>query len=398
MILKTRALKPSLGRSPRSERSENGRKINRQPLQTQSGDLNLSLQGVAALRPPGGVGGHRKIPRGEHFQLMRGVAARRKMGVVAAAVPRTMVAKSIELTHLHLPASEEWVLNEGAASPAVEMRVIQLHHAGSTRNLHLRTVKMMMKILAVNTPGAVLGLAGAILPAAHPGAPIQAAQMLLQTRAATAGNVVTQMTAIVTTVTGHEDIQSVLMTQKMTQIMPAQNIGPRGTNTHPPKMTTASAVASHEAGHGVILESDLGPGAGVGVGAEAAAVVAVGANEEAGVLQPTAGRGVGAIAGTEAAAHEALPRDQIPERAQEVMKALRRDDQVAGISSVLRSIAPSPHTTIGQVEQRGLERKMGEGMTVKGLSHLPRIALAKQGCLMVIVARKIKIQSLLSFY
>lgn len=256
----------------------------------------------------------------------------------------------------------------------------------------------MMKTLAVNTPGVVPGLAGAILLAAHPGGPIRAAQMLLQTRAATAGSVVTQMTAIVTTVTGHEGIQSVPMTQRTTRIMPVQNIGPSGTNTHPQKMTTASAVASHGAGHGAIPESDRGPGAGVGVGAEAAAAVAAGANEEAGVLQPTAGRGVGAIAGTVAAAPEAPPRDQIPERDQEVMRALRRDDRVAGISSVLRSIAPSPHTTTGQVELKGLERKRGEGMTVKGLSHLPRIALAQQGCLMVTAAQRIRIQSLLSFY
>lgn len=245
-----------------------------------------------------------------------------------------------------------------------------------------------MKTQAVNILVAALDLAVAIPHTVPPGVPIQAALMLLQTRAAIVDSTVTPMIAIVTTVTDHEGTLSALTIQTI-QTMPAPNTGPNDTNTHRLMTTIASVVASPEADLGVILGSDQGPGAEAAV----AAVVAVEARGEVAAPRPTAGSEAGVTAGTGAAAPGALPRDQAPEKDRGVMRAQRKGALAVGISFAQRSTALSLLTISDQVGEKVLERKrMAEEMTVKEQAYPPRIAvLAREGGQKVPAAPKIRI-------
>ena len=314
------------------------------------------------------------IPSGDPFQLKKGAVARR-MKVEVVAAPKIMVGGNTKVNLQLHPVSKELAAN-GAADPAievdpvVEMRIVMmLHHAGCTRSLHPSTVrrrrrKRRKKSRAVSIPVAAHGLAGTIPLAVPPGVLTQVAQMLLQTRAAIVDNTVTLMTAIVIIVTDHEGTPSA-PTTLMTQTIPVPSTGPSGTNIHLLMMTIASVAASPEADLGVILGSAQDPGAA----AAAAVVVAAGANGEAAAPQPTAGSGVGAIAGTAAAAPGALHRDQAPGRDHGVTRALRRGVLVVETSFALKSTAPSLPTISDQAGEKvpGRRRKkMAEEMMVKG--------------------------------
>lgn len=370
---KRKVLRRSLGRSLRSARKENERKISHQPQQILSGDPNQNPLGVVALHHHEDGGELKMIPSGDLFQLKKETVARR-MKVEAVAAPKIMVGGNTKVNLQLHPVSEELAPN-GAAAPAigvdpvVEMRIVMmLHHAGCTRSLHPSTVrkrrKRRRKSRAASIPVAAHGLAGTIPHAVPPGVLTQVAQMLLQTRAAIADSAVTLMTATVTTVTDHEGTPSAPMTQ-MTQTTPVPSTGPNGTNTHLLMMTTVSAAASPGAGLGVTRGSAQGPGAA----AAAAVVVAAGANGEAAAPPPTAGSGAVAIAGTAAAAPGALPKDQAPGRDHGVTRALRRGDLVVETSFALKSTAPSLPTISDQAGENVLGRrrkKMAEGMMAKG--------------------------------
>lgn len=394
---KRKALRQSLGRSLRSARSENERRISHQPRQILSEDPNQNPLGVAALHRQEDGGEHKMIPNGEPSRLKRGAVARRMMVQVAAA-PRIMVGGNTKVNLQLHPASEELAPNGAAglaigADPVVERRiVIMLHHSGCTRSLRPSTVRRRRKrkIRAVNIPAAAPDLAGTIRHTVPLGVPTRVAQMPLPTRAATVDSAVTLMTAIVTIVTDHEGTPSAPMT-RMTQTMPAPSTGPSDINIHP-LTTIASAAANLEAGLGVIPGSARDPGAA----AAAAVVVAVGASGEAAALQPIAGNGAGAIAGTAAAAPGALHRDQAPERDRGVTRALRRGVLGVGTSFALRSTAPSPPTISDQAEEKVLGRKkMAEEMTVKGQAHPLRTAtLTQEGDQKVTAALKTRILSL----
>lgn len=215
--------------------------------------------------------------------------------------------------------------------------------------------------------------------------------MLLQTRAAIVDSAVTPMTAIVTIVTDHEGTPSAPMTL-MTQTTPAPSTGPNDTNIHLLMMTTASVAVSPEAGLGVIPESAQDPG----VAAAAVVVVAAGANGEAVAPQPTAGSGAEAIAGTAAAAPEALPRDQAPGRDHGVTRAPRRGVLVVETLFALRSTAPSLPTISDQAGEKVLGRKkMAEETMGKGRAHPPRTAtLAQEGGQKMTAALKTRTSSL----
>lgn len=376
---KRKALRQSRGRSLRSARNENERRISHQPQQILNEDPNQNPLGVAVLHLQEGGDELKMTPSGDPSQLKRGaVAKRRKVGVVAA--PKTIVGGNTKVNFRLHPASEEQAPNGAAvlaigANPVVEMRIVMmLPHTDCTRSLHPSTVRKKKKIQAVSIPAAAQGQAGAIPHIVLPGVLTQVAQMPLQTRAAIVDSTVTQMTATVTTATDHEGTPSA-PTTRMTQTMPAPNTDQNGTNTHLLTMTIASVAASPEADLGVIPESAQDPGAA----AEAAVVVVVGASGEAVAPQPTAGNGAGAIAGTAVAAPGALPRDQAPGRDHGVMRALRRGILGVGTSFVLRSTAPSPPTISDQAGEKVLGRKMmAEEMTVKQQVHLPRTATLAQ--------------------
>ena len=371
---KRKALRQNLGRSLRSARSENEKRINHQPQQILNGGPNQNPLVVVALHHQEDGGEPRMIRSGDPFQLKKGAAARR-MKAEAVGAPKIMVGGNTGVNLLRHPASEE-LAPSGAADPAievdpvVEMRTVMMHHhAGCTRSLHPSTVRRRRrrrrkrKSRAVSIPEAAHGLAGTIPLAIPPGALTPVAQMLLQTRAAIVDNTVTLMTAIVTIVTGHEGTPSAPMTL-MTQTTPAPSTGPSGTNTHLMMMTIASVAASPEADLGVIPESAQDPGAV----AAAAAVVAAGAKGEAAAPQPTAGSGVGAIAGTAAAAPAALHRDQAPGRDRGGTRALKRGVLVVETSFALKSTAPSLPITSDQAGEKVLGRrrkKTAEEMMVR---------------------------------
>lgn len=396
-------LRQSPGRSLRSARNGNERRIGPQHLRILNGDPNQNPLGVVVLHHPGGGGELKTTRSGDPCQQRKGAVARKmKVGVVAA--PKTMVGGNTEVNlQLHL-ASEELAPN-GAAGPAigvslvVEMKiVILLHHAGCTQNLHPSTVRRkrrMRKTLAASFPVAAHGLAGTIPHTVLPGGLTQVAQMLLQTRAAIVDSGVTLMTATVTTVIGHEGTPSA-PTILMTQTTPAPSTGPNGTNTHLLMMTTASVAASPEAGLGVTPGSAQDPGAA----AAAAVVVAAGANGEAAAPQPTAGSGAGAIAGTIAAAPGALPRGQVPGRDHGVTRALRRGALVVETSFTLKSTAPSLPTISDQAGEKVLGgKKMAGVMMIKAQAHPPRTAtLVQEGCQKVTAALKTRTLSLPNCY
>lgn len=339
------------------------------------------------------------IPSGEPSQLRKGAVARR-MKVEVVAAPKIMVGGNTKANLQLHPASEELAPN-GTAGPAigvnpvVEMRIVMMfHHIGCTRSLLPSTARRRRKrrrTRAVSIPIADHGPAGAIPHIVPPDVLTQVAQMLLQTRAAIVDSAVTLMTAIVTIVTDHEGTPSAPMTL-MTQTTPAPSTGPNDTNIHLPMTTTASVAASPEAGLGVIPESAQDPGAA----AAAVVVVAAGANGEAAAPQPTAGSGAGAIAGTAAAAPEALPRDQAPGRGHGVTRALKRGVLVVETSFALKSTAPSLPTISDQAGEKVLGRKkMAEETMGKGQAHLPRTAtLAQEGGRKVTAALKTRTPSL----
>lgn len=398
---KRKALRQSLGRSLRSARNENERRIRYQPRQILNGDPNQNPLGVVALHHQEDGGELKKIPSGDPSRLKKGAVARR-MKVEVVAAHRITAGENTKVSLQLHPASEELAPN-GAAGPAiavdpvVEMRIVMmLHHAGCTRSLHPSTVRRMRrKTRAVSIPVAVHGLAGTILHTVPPGVLTQVAQMLLQTRAAIVDNAVTLMIAIVTIVTDHEGTPSAPMTL-MTQTMPAPSTGPNGTNIHLLMMTIASAAASPEAGLGVILGSAQDPGATVA----AAVVVAAEANGEAAAPRPTAGSGAGAIAETAAEAPGALPRDQAPGRDHGVMRALRRGVLVVETSFALKSTAPSLPSISDQAGEKVLGRKkMAEEMMVKGQAHPPRTAtVVQEGGQKVTAALKTRTLSLPDCY
>lgn len=342
------------------------------------------------------------IPSGDPSQLKKGAVARR-MKVEVVAAPKIMVGGNTKVSlHLH-PASEEPAPNGTAGpaigvDPAVEMRIVMMsHHAGFTRSLHPSTVRTRKRrrTRAVSIPIAARGLAGAIPHTVPPDVLTQAARMRLQTRAAIVDSAVTLMTAIVTIVTDHEGTPSAPMTL-MTLTTPVPSTGPNGTNTHLLMMTIASVAASPEAGLGVIPESAPGP-----VAAAAAVVVVVaGANGEAAAPQPTAGSGAGAIAGTAAAAPEALPRGQAPGRDRGVTRALRRGVLVVETLFALKSTAPSLPTISDQGGEKVLGRKKkAEEMMEKGQAHPPRtVTLAQEGGQKVTAALKTRTPSLPNCY
>lgn len=369
---KRKALRQNLGRSLRSARSENEKRINHQPQQILNGGPNQNLLVVVVLHHREDGGEPRMIRSGDPFQLKKGAVARR-MKAEAVGAPKIMVGGNTGVNLLRHPASEELAPN-GAADPAievdpvVEMRTVMMrHHAGCTRSLHPSTVRRRRrrkrKSRAVSIPEAAHGLAGTIPLVIPLGALTPVAQMLLQTRAAIVDNTVTLMTAIVTIVTGHEGTPSA-PTTLMTQTTPAPSTGPSGTNIHLLMMTIASVAASPEADLGVIPESAQDPGAV----AAAAAVVAAGAKGEAAAPQPTAGSEVGAIAGTAAAAPGALHRDQAPGRDRGGTRALKRGVLVVETSFALKFTAPSLPTTSDQAGEKVLGRrrkKTAEEMMVK---------------------------------
>lgn len=370
---KRKALRQNLGRSLRSARSENEKRISHQPQQILNGGPNQNPLVVVALHHQEDGGEPRMIPSGDPFQLKKEAVARR-MKVEVVGAPRIMVGGNTGVNLPRHPASEELAPN-GTADPAievdpvVEMRTVMTrHHAGCTRSLHPSTVRRRRKrkrrSQAVSIPEATHGLAGTIPLAIPPGGLTPVAQMLLQTRAAIVDNTVTLMTAIVTIVTGHEGTPSA-PTTLMTQTMPAPSTGPSGTNIHLLMMTIASVAASPEADLGVIPESAQDPGAA----AAAAAVVAAGAKGEAAVPPPTAGSGVGATAGTAAAAPGALHRGQAPGRGHGGTRALKRGVLVVETSFALKSTAPSLPTTSDQAGEKVLGRrrkKTAEEMMVRG--------------------------------
>lgn len=398
----TKALRLSLGRSLRSARNENGRRIS-QPRQIPNGDPNQNPLGVVALLHQEDGGEPKMIPSGDPSQVKKGAVAKRMKVEVVAAL-KIMVGGNIKVNLQLHPASEELAPNGAAGpaigvDPAVEMRIVMMfHHAGCTRSLHPNTVKRRRrrkrKTRAVSIPIAAHGLAGAIPHTAPPSVLTQVAQRLLQTRAAIAGSTVILMTAIVTIVTDREGTQSAPMTL-MTQTTPAPSTGPNGTNIHLP-MTIASVAASPEAGLGVIPETAQDPGAA----AAAVVAAAAGANGEAVVPQPTAGSEAAAIAGTAAAAPEALPKDPALGKDHGVMRALRRGVLVVETSFAPKSTAPSLLIISDQVGEKAMrKRKMAEEMIVKGPACPPRTAvLAQEGDQRVTAALKIRTLSLPNFY
>lgn len=369
----------SRGRSLRSARNENERRISHQPQQILNGDPNQNHLEVVALHHQEDDDELRMIPSGGPFPLKKGAVAKR-MKVEVVAAPKIMVERNTKVTLQLLLASGELAPNRvvGPAigvNPVVEMRIVILPHIDHTRNLHLSIVKRKRKkIQLVSTHVAVQGLVDAIPHIVPPGVLTQVAQMFPQTRAAIVDSTVTQMTAIVTTVTDHEGTPSVPMTL-MTQTTPVPNTDPNGTNTHHLMMTIASVAVSPEAGLGVIPGSvqDHGDAAIVAV------VVAAGASGEAEALQPTAGSGVEATAGTAVAVPEALPRGQAPGRARGVMRVLRRDVLAVEISFGLKSTVLSLLIVFDQAGEKVLGRKkMAEEMMVKGQPHLPRVTTLVQ--------------------
>lgn len=351
---------------------------------------------MVALHHQEDDGALKMIPSGDPSQLKKGAVPRR-MKVEEVAAPKIMVGGSTKVNLQLHPASEELAPN-GAAGPAigadlvVEMRIVMmLLHAGSPRSLHPSTVRTRRTTtLPVSIPTAAPGPAGAIPRTVPPAALTQAAQMLLQTRAATVDSAVTLMTAIVTIVTDHGGTSAPMTLT--TPTTPVPSTGPNGTNTHLLMMTTASVAASPGAGLGVIPDSAQDPGAA----AAAVVVVAAGANGEAAAPQPTAGSGAGAIAATAAAAPEALPRDQAPGRGRGVTRALRRGVLVVETSFALRSTALSLPTISDQGGEKVLGRKkMAEEMMVKGQAHPPRtVTLAQEGGQKVTAALKTRTPSL----
>lgn len=208
---KRKALRQSLGRSLRSARSENERRISHQPQLILSEDPNQNPLGVAALHRQEDGGEHKMIPNGEPSRLTKGAVARR-MTVQVVAAPRIMVGGNTKVNLQLHPASEELAPNGAVglaigADPVVGMRiVIMLHHTAYTRSLRPSTVRRRRKrkIRAVNIPAAAPDLAGTIRHTVPLGVPTPVAQMPLPTRAATVDSAVTLMTAIVTIVTDHE--------------------------------------------------------------------------------------------------------------------------------------------------------------------------------------------------
>lgn len=375
---KTKALRWNLGRSLRSARNENERRISRR-RQILSGDPNQNPPGVVALHRQEDGAGPKMIPSGDPSRVRKGAVARRRKVEVVATL-KIMVGGNIKVNLQLHPASEELAPNGAAGpaigvDPAVEMRTVMMfHHIGCTRSLHPSTVRRRRrrkrKTRAVSSPIAAQGLAGAIPHTVPPSVLTQVARRLLQTRAAIVGSTATLTTAIVTTVTGHEGTQSAPMTL-MTQTTPAPSTGPNGTNTHL-LMTIASAAASPEAGPGVTPETAQDPGAA----AAAVVAAAAGANGEAGAPQPTAGSEAGATAGTAAAAPEALPRGQAPGKDHGVTRALRKGVLVVETSFALKSTAPSLLTISDLAGEKAMrKRKMAEEMIVRGQAYPLRTAV-----------------------
>lgn len=94
---KRKALRQSLGRSLRSARNENERRISHQLQQILNGDPNQNPLGVVALHRPDDGGELKMLPRGGPSRLKKGAVARR-MKVGAVATPRIMGAGNIEVS------------------------------------------------------------------------------------------------------------------------------------------------------------------------------------------------------------------------------------------------------------------------------------------------------------
>lgn len=94
---KRKALRQSLGKSLRSARNENERRISHQLRQILNGDPNQNPLGVVALHRPDDGGELKTLPSGGPSQLKRGAVAKRmKVGVVATL--RITVAGNTEVS------------------------------------------------------------------------------------------------------------------------------------------------------------------------------------------------------------------------------------------------------------------------------------------------------------